>query len=111
MRRHVACSGSLSRGCTCSAGTRRAGAPVAARLLARRIADMALSTLSRSDEATQQLAEMVAITQDLRRQRADLERIRRSSEASSAETTLIVDRIQQLRRRLADLPINDGQAT
>jgi hypothetical protein len=70
---------------------------------------MALSTLSRSDDSARQLAEIVAITEDLRRQRADLERLRGQSEVSSAETTLIVERIEQLRRRLAGLRVTDEQ--
>jgi len=50
--------------------------------------------------------EIELIAEDIRRQREDLERLKRSSSASSAETAQIVAQIKMLRRRMEALTTN-----
>jgi len=58
---------------------------------------------SQADPGTSRRHEIAGIAEDLRRQREDLARMRRSSSASSAETAQIVAKIETLRRRMESL--------
>lgn len=61
----------------------------------------AMTQFSRSKQGDPETDPVIAsIGADLRRQRADLQRLRESSTASSSETTRIMDKISELRRKL-----------
>jgi septation ring formation regulator EzrA len=52
-------------------------------------------------------ATIANIAEDLRRQRADLGRLQHSTKASSTETAQILEKIDQLRRRMETLKPHD----
>jgi hypothetical protein len=69
-----------------------------------------MTILSRSASESLRRDSIGRIAEDLRRQRADLERLQASSDASSTETARIVEQIARLRRRIEGPGAEDGES-
>jgi hypothetical protein len=82
---------------------------VATELLVPPQVDGAMTRFSRVPSDSAGEATIASIAADLRRQRQDLQRLRHSSAASSSETSQIIEKIEQLRRRMETVKADDPQ--
>lgn len=68
-----------------------------------------MTNLSRIDATAPVDSNLVLLSHDLRRQRADLERQMREAEASADTTASLLERIEELRRRADELIARSAQ--
>jgi hypothetical protein len=66
-----------------------------------------MTRFSRTAALSDHLADIDRIAADLRRQRHDLDTLWRCSDASSGETSRLLEKIEALRRRMEALPAHD----